>query len=84
MLYFPRPFKNNDLLLETKRHTRIKIFNDDALDLADIAVDFRHEDPEQKILNVKGVSYCKDSNGEMITSKLGRKEKFIESYLKLV
>lgn len=71
-------FKNNDLLLETKRHTRIKIFNDDALDLADIAVDFRHEDPEQKILNVKGVSYCKDSNGEMITSKLGRKEKFIE------
>ena len=71
-------YKQSNLKLEVSRHTRIKIFNDDALDLADIAVDFRHEDPEQKILNVKGVSYCKDSNGEMITSKLGRKEKFIE------
>lgn len=71
-------YVNGLFQLSTENHIRIKILNDEALDLADISIDFRHGDSEQKIDNVKASSFCVDDRGEVQETRLGRRDKFTE------
>ncbi len=60
------------------RHTRIKVLEDAGTSIANVAIPFRHEYPEQRIRNVKATSYSYALNGSITTQNLSRGETFKE------
>ncbi len=69
-------YVDEKLELHYKRHTRFKILTDDGLDVGDIAILFREDNPEQRISKLKAETSYIDSNGKVKKTKLGRKDKF--------
>lgn len=65
---------------EMEYHVRIKILDESAFDHATIQVRYNPE-IEQGIAKIKGATYNLGEQGEMVTSKLNKKDIFKEDYI---
>ncbi len=62
------------------RHTRIKILNSSAYDLANVYVNlYKQGNDEEKISQIKGYTYNLE-NGKVVKTKLNRRDVFEEAY----
>ncbi|MCB0533093.1 MAG: DUF3857 and transglutaminase domain-containing protein [Saprospiraceae bacterium] len=69
-----RYVENKGFILEFERHIRIKIFNKEAYDLANVAI--LHFNT-QKVVDLKAASYNLE-NGKIVESKIGKGDVFDE------
>ena len=72
--------KKGDFTLVFKRHTRIKILNDKAFDLATVRIPlYVRDDDLEKVVDLKAVTYNFE-NGKVIETKLEKNDLFEEKF----
>lgn len=69
-------YRNDRFNVVFKRHVRIKILTDEGLDLGDIGIRFRRDDPKQVIRDIEAQSYTLNSNGEIEKASVGRRDRY--------
>ncbi|MFA5667870.1 MAG: transglutaminase domain-containing protein [Balneolaceae bacterium] len=69
-------FVDEKLEIYYKRHVRIKVLTDEGLSVGDVAIDFREENPSQRISKLKAETHYIDSDGKVKKTKLGRRDRF--------
>ena len=64
---------SNKFKMHYKKHFRIKILDNQAFDWANIEIPLYHDDDDEKISNLKGITYNLE-NGKVIKTKFDKKD----------
>lgn len=73
-----RYLNNRGFRLFYSRHKRIKVLQDAGVEVANVEISFRHEEPEQEIKKIKATAYNISSDGSISSQSIEKSDIFTE------